>query len=72
MSLMKVKVIKRAIDRIQNAGGTVENGVTDLELEIRLTRKKYDVIQEPKFVTANLAGGLGNLLFEIEMHIHLD
>lgn len=56
---------ERAIDRIKNAGGTVENGVTDLELEIRLIKKKYDVIQEPKFVTANLAGGLGNLLFEI-------
>ena len=56
---------ERAVDRIQNAGGTVEDGTTDLELEIRLIKKKYDVIQEPNFVTANLAGGLGNLLFEI-------
>ena len=55
----------RAIERVQKAGGTVENGITDLELEIRLVKDKYNVVQEPNFVTSNLAGGLGNLLFEI-------
>jgi hypothetical protein len=36
----------------------------DTERHIR-KQTPYNIIQEPNFVTSNLAGGLGNLLFEI-------
>jgi len=62
------KCKKRTVDRIKAAGGTIQNGISELEIEIRHSRPPYKEIsniESQSFITTILAGGIGNLLFEI-------